>query len=231
MQNSKLLVIDDDPALCQLLKAVFSRVGATVVAAHDGHQGVSMVQEERPDLVILDIRMPHLNGWETCRQIRGISNVPVIMLTALHSDGDIIRGLEAGADDFLSKPFSPSILIARAQAALRREARIVGEKVRVYQSDRLCIDVEQRRVTVQDKSVKLTAKEFKLLVYLVENAGRLLTFDQILDHVWGWEYGGNMDYVHVYISHLRRKLGDDPRQPRYITTEYGAGYRFDPSIS
>jgi DNA-binding response OmpR family regulator len=156
MQNSKLLVIDDDPALCQLLKAVFSRVGVTIVAAHDGHQGVSMVQEERPDLVILDIRMPHLNGWETCRQIRSISNVPIIILTALHSEGDIIRGLEAGADDFLSKPFSPSILIAHAQAALRGEARIPGEEINVFQSKRLCIDVEQWRVAMQVKSVKLT---------------------------------------------------------------------------
>jgi DNA-binding response OmpR family regulator len=125
MQNRKLLVIDDDPALCQLLKAAFSRVGATVVAAHDGYQGVLMLQEEEPDLVILDIRMPYMNGWETCRQIRQISNVPIIILTALHDDSDIVKGLEAGADDFLSKPFSPSILIARAQAALRWEACIL----------------------------------------------------------------------------------------------------------
>jgi DNA-binding response OmpR family regulator len=231
MENRKLLVIDDDPALCQLLKMIFGRAGAIIVAANDAQEGLALLQNERPDLVILDIQMPHMSGWEACRQIRELSQVPIIMLTSLHSDGDVIRGLEAGADDFVSKPFNPSVLVARVQAALRRQARLGDSKPTVYENDHLCINVGQRRVTVHGRAVKLTPKEFKLLVYLVENAGRLLTFDQILSHVWGWEYEGSMDYVHVYVSHLRRKLGDDPRRPRYIVSEHGVGYRFDGFLS
>jgi two-component system, OmpR family, KDP operon response regulator KdpE len=231
MENRKILVIDDDPALCQLLKMAFSRAGAEVIAANDGQEGLTLLQNDRPDLVILDIQMPHMTGWEACRQIRELSKIPIIMLTALRSDADVIRGLEAGADDFVSKPFSPAVLVARAQAALRWHARMLGDKPRVYRNDYLGIDVEQRRVTVHGRPVKLTPKEFKLLAYFVENAGRLLTFNQILNHVWGWNYEGSMDYVHVYVSHLRRKLGDDPRQPRYIITEHGVGYRFEPPFS
>jgi DNA-binding response OmpR family regulator len=120
MQNKKLLVIDDDPHLCRLLEVIFSRLGATVVAAHDGSQGLKMVQQEKPDLIILDIRMPHMDGWEVCRQTRELSSAPVILLTALHSPADVTAAVEAGAADFLSKPFSPSVLVARAQAALAR---------------------------------------------------------------------------------------------------------------
>jgi DNA-binding response OmpR family regulator len=232
MENRKLLVIDDDPALCQLLKMTFKRAGVTsVVVAYDGEEGLALLHAEKPDLVILDIQMPNMTGWETCRQIRELSQVPIIMLTALHGDTDIIRGLEIGADDFVSKPFSPSVLVARVQAALRSGARLSADQAAFYSNDHLSIDVAQRRVTVQGKPVKLTPKEFKLLVYLVENAGRLLTFDQILNHVWGWDYDGSTDYVHVYVSHLRRKLGEDPRRPRYILSEHGVGYRFDPSVS
>jgi DNA-binding response OmpR family regulator len=232
MENRKLLVIDDDPALCQLLKMTFKRAGVTsVVVAYDGEEGLALLHAEKPDLVILDIQMPNMTGWETCRQIRELSQVPIIMLTALHGDTDIIRGLEIGADDFVSKPFSPSVLVARVQAALRSGARLSADQAAFYSNDHLSIDVARRRVTVQGKPVKLTPKEFKLLVYLVENAGRLLTFDQILNHVWGWDYDGSTDYVHVYVSHLRRKLGEDPRRPRYILSEHGVGYRFDPSVS
>jgi two-component system, OmpR family, KDP operon response regulator KdpE len=231
MENSKILVIDDDPALCQLLKMSFGRAGGSVIVANDGQQGLALLQHANPDLIILDIQMPNMSGWETCREIRQLSTVPIIMLTALRADGDIIRGLELGADDFVSKPFNPSVLVARAEAALRSQARRGGGQPSILSHNQFCIDVDQRRVTVDGRVVKLTPKEFKLLTYLVQNTGRLLTFDQILDHVWGWQYEGSMDYVHVYVSHLRRKLGDDPRQPRYIVSEHGVGYRFDPSPS
>lgn len=231
MQNRKVLVIDDDPALCQLLKTTFGRAGGVVTVAGDGQQGLALLQKEKPDLVILDIQMPNMSGWETCRQIRQLSTVPIIMLTALRADGDIIRGLELCADDFVSKPFSPSVLVARAEAALRSQARQGGQQAAILSHNQFCIDVEQRRVTVDGRAVKLTPTEFKLLAYLMRNAGRLLTFDQILDHVWGCQYEGSMDYVHVYVSHLRRKLGDDPGRPRYIISEHGVGYRFDPTHS
>lgn len=166
MHEKKILVIDDDPLIRNLVERTFSKVGAEIASAQDGKQGLRKFYDHRPDLVILDIMMPELDGWETCRQIRFLSDVPLIMLTSLDQDEDIIRGLDAGADDFLSKPFSPNVLVARARAALRRvELTPTGDKPITYQDNYLHVNLDKHLVQVQGKSIKLTAKEFRLLAY------------------------------------------------------------------
>lgn len=231
MKHKKILVIDDDVNLLQSLKFTFARAGAQVFAAVDGREGLHRFYEERPDLVILDVRMPDIDGWETCRQIRMFSTVPIIMLTTLSKEDEIIRGLDTGADDFVTKPFSREVLLARARALLRRaETPAVSENEPAYCDEHLVIDLAVRRVLVAGKPIQLTATEFRLLSYLLRNAGQVLTYRTILDKVWGWEYQDSIDYVHVYLSHLRRKLEADPRNPRYFLNERGVGYRFEKQV-
>jgi two-component system, OmpR family, KDP operon response regulator KdpE len=228
MEQKKILVIDDDVNLLQSIKFTFVRAGADVVTAVDGREGLHRFYEARPDLVILDVRMPDIDGWETCRRIRLFSHVPIIMLTTLNKDEEVIRGLDYGADDFVTKPFSREVLLARARALLRRTdgPGDLGDQL-TYSDDHLYISLEKRRVLVRGEPVQLTATEFRLLAYLLQNAGQVLTHRTILDKVWGWEYQDSVDYVHVYLSHLRRKLEEDPRNPRYLVTERGIGYRFE----
>ena len=227
MHGKKILVIDDDYSLCQMIKFSFNRAGAQVFTAHDGREGLHQFYNHRPDLVVLDVRMPDIDGWEACRQIRMLSNVPIIMLTTLDKDEEIIRGLNFGADDFVTKPFSREVLMARVLALLRRAETPVEIGSPSYRDNYLVIDLEKHLVFVLDKPVQLTATEFRLLAFLFQNAGQILTYQTILDRVWGWEYKDSIDYVHVYLSHLRRKLEEDPRNPRYLLTERGIGYRFE----
>ena len=228
MNDKKILIIDDDVNLGQTIKLTFARVGAEVFTAVDGRDGLRQFYEYRPDLVILDVRMPDINGWETCRQIRLLSNVPIIMLTTLDNDEDVIRGLDYGADDFVTKPFSREILLARARAVLRRSEQLADpEDLQIYNDSYLLIDLRKHRVQVDGQAVQLRSTEFRLLAYLLQNAGQVLTYQNILDKVWGWEYQDSIDYVHVYASHLRRKLEADPRNPCYLLTERGIGYRFE----
>lgn len=228
MNDKKILIIDDDVNLGQTIKLTFARVGAEVFTAVDGRDGLRQFYEYRPDLVILDVRMPDINGWETCRQIRLLSNVPIIMLTTLDNDEDVIRGLDYGADDFVTKPFSRDVLLARARAVLRRSEQLAeSEDQQIYNDSYLLIDIRKHRVQVDGQAVQLSSTEFRLLAYLLQNAGQVLTYQNILDKVWGWEYQDSIDYVHVYVSHLRRKLEADPRNPRYLLTERGIGYRFE----
>lgn len=228
MNDKKILIIDDDVNLGQTIKLTFARTGAEVFTAVDGRDGLRQFYEYRPDLVILDVRMPDINGWETCRQIRLLSNVPIIMLTTLDNDEDVIRGLDYGADDFVTKPFSRDVLLARARAVLRRSEQLAEpEDQQSYNDSYLLIDLRKHRVQVDGQAVQLSSTEFRLLAYLLQNAGQVLTYQNILDKVWGWEYQDSIDYVHVYVSHLRRKLEADPRNPRYLLTERGIGYRFE----
>jgi two-component system KDP operon response regulator KdpE len=172
--------------------------------------------------------MPGMNGFEVCERIRQVSDTPLIMLTALNHEQEMLRGLEAGADDFLSKPFNADILLARAKTVLRRSEHLKAPSDQFnYDNGHLSIDVARRDVLINNKRIKLTPVEFRLLTYLARNAGKVLTFEQILTNVWGNEYRGSMDYVHVYISHLRRKLGEDTKTPRYILTLHGIGYIFE----
>ena len=228
MENKTVLIIDDDVNLCQIVKFAFTRAGAQVYTALNGREGLREFYEHRPDLVLLDIRMPDMDGWETCRQIRLLSNIPIIMLTTMNQDGEIVQGLNHGADDFVTKPFSHEVLMARARAVLRRaDAPTFGEQSTDYHDSYLAVDLKTRRVFVRGEPVKLTATEFRLLSYLLDNADRILTYEIILNNVWGEEYQQSIDYVHVYLSHLRRKLEEDPRRPRYLMTEHGVGYRFE----
>lgn len=232
MENKRILVVDDDPALLPLVEYTFAKEGYDVYTASDGRQALREFFAQRPDLVILDIMMPGMDGWETCRRIREVSDVPVLMLTARGQDEDIIHGLELGADDYMTKPFSIKVLLARARAVLRRAALPppdYGEPT-TYGDDYLTVDLKERRVTVKGEPVKLTPTEYRLLAYLVQNAGQVLTFQQILQNVWGWEYQDDLDYVRVYVWHLRQKLEEDPKNPRYILTELGAGYRFEKAV-
>lgn len=228
MEDKKILVIDDDHNLVQMIKLTFARAGAEVYTAIDGRDGLRQFYEHRPDLVILDVRMPDIDGWETCRQIRLLSDVPIIMLTTMDKEEDVLRGFDFGADDFVTKPFSRDVLLARARAVIRR-VELLNETAdqSVYSDEYLSVDLHRRRVIVDGKPAQLTATEYRLLTYLMQNAGQILTYQNILDKVWGWEYQDSIDYVHVYISHLRKKLEVDPRNPHYVLTERGVGYRFE----
>jgi two-component system alkaline phosphatase synthesis response regulator PhoP len=231
MFGKKILIVDDDNELLQLVSVIFKKAGAQVVTANDGIDGVSKFFTYHPDLIILDIVMAGNNGFDICRRIRQVSNDPLIMLTALNDEQDMLKGLAAGADDFLTKPFKPEILLARARTVLRRSRHSNGHNGNSdsfsYNDGHLSIHIESHEVLIGHKRIKLTPMEFRLLVYLARNAGKLLTFEKILGNVWGNEYQGSMEHVHVYISHLRRKLEEDTKNPRYIRTVYGIGYIFE----
>ena len=222
------MVVDDDAHIRELTAHIFAKSGGQVYSASDGNEGLRQFYAHRPHLVILDIMMPNLDGWQVCTQIRLLSDVPIIMLTALGQDEHTIRGLDCGAVDYVTKPFSPKVLAARARAALRQATQAAEtHQPASYSDDYLTIDLSQRRVLVRGELVCLTATEYRLLAYLVQNAGRVLTFRQILEKVWGWEYQDSVEYVHVYISHLRKKLEEDPKLPAYLLTEHRVGYRFE----
>lgn len=231
LKGKRILIVDDNDGLCEVVSLIFEETGAHIYTAQNGRDGLKRFFEHRPHLVILDIMLPDIDGWEVCRQIRLLADTPVLMLTTLDEDNAVIRGLDLGADDFLSKPFNMDVLVARSCALLRRASSTPKPAQSLaYNDEYLTVDLQKRRVLVRGESVKLTATEFQLLAYLVQNAGRVLTYEQILDHVWGPEYRGSPDYVHVYVSHLRRKLEEDPRQPRYLQTEHGVGYRFEKAL-
>ena len=225
IEGKTILVIDDDPSICDLVERTLVRAGARVYSALDGEDGLRQFDACRPDLVILDIMMPAPNGFEVCSRIVRRSQVPVIFLTALGQDQDVVRGLELGAVDYIVKPFSPKVLTARAGAALRRVVSAAEGEARVVPDNGfLTIDVEQRAVWARGKRIHLTPTEYRLLAYLLNNPDRLVPADEILQHIWGPEYGESANYVHVYISRLRSKLEPDPQQPQYLRSEHGAGY-------
>jgi len=191
-------------------------------------EGLTQFYACRPDLVILDVMMPDIDGWDTCARLRQISDVPILMLSALGGDGHIVRGLRCGADDYVGKPFTTDVLLARIEALLRRAASSsYPERPLAYCDDYLSIEMDKRRVLVRGEPVKLTAKEYQLLTYLLRNAGRILSAEQILEKIWGWEYRDHAEYLYVYISNLRKKLEENAKQPRYLRNESGLGYWFE----
>ncbi len=226
---NKILIVDDDPMLSELIGYNLESEGYAIVRAQDGREGLAKFETEQPDLVILDVSMPKLNGWEVCERIRAVSDTPVMMLTAQGREEDIVRGLDLGADDYLTKPFQVRVLLARIRAALRRAHLSPEPEPEVtYADDYLVIDLADRRVTVDGEITKLTPTEYKLLAFLVENKGRILTFRQILENVWGFEYIDDIDYLRVYIWHLRKKIEQDSKNPVYLLNELSTGYRFVP---
>jgi two-component system KDP operon response regulator KdpE len=229
MRGKKVLIIDDDADLLVYMKALLSDAGAEVYAASSGREGLGQLGACQPDLVLLDVVMPAMNGWETCRRIRRVSDAPVIFLTAASQDEDIVRGLDAGAIGYVTKPFSPDVLLARARAAVRGvEPTLAKRRIVSYDDGYLRADLGERQVCVDGQAVRLTSTEYKLFAFLLEHAGQVLTHEQILGRVWGWGYEDSTDYVHVYVSHLRRKLEPDPRRPKYLATVRRVGYRFEP---
>lgn len=226
----KVLTIDDDPVLLNLVDRVLSQQGFEVLKAGDGPEGLRLLFAERPEIVLLDVVIPKMDGWQVCQRIREISDVPIIMLTGKRkAEADIVRGLDYGADEYLLKPVGNRELVARVRAALRRVElpAPVGKRGQLtYTDDFLAVDIAERRIMVKGERVKLTPREFRLFAFLVEAPGHILTHRQLLEKVWGWEYTDDLDYVRIYISHLRQKIEPDPPRPRYIITEPGVGYYF-----
>ncbi len=223
-----VLVVDDEPRMTRFIRMNLELEGYYVIEAHDGIQALDRVRTELPDLVILDVMMPELDGFETLRMLREISNVPVIMLTVRDEEEDKVRGLELGADDYVTKPFSARELASRVRAVLRRAQGPTGPEESVLEIDeRLSIDFNKREVIVEGESMHLRPTEFRLLYHLVENAGWVVPHETLLSKVWGYEYGEDeIQNLRLYISYLRKKIEPDPSNPRYIFTEIGTGYRF-----
>lgn len=225
----KLLVVDDAPEVIEAVTLSFNLQWreTDVVGACDGEQALDLVERGCPDLVLLDIAMPGIDGYETLRRIRLFSDVPVIMLTAKDGVLDKVKGLELGADDYITKPFDHLELLARVKAVLRRlDMPQPASRAPSFLSGDLSVDFATRQVRLREDAVPLTPIEYKLLYHLVRNAGRVLPHETLLAKVWGREYLDEIDYLRVYVRRLRRKLEDDPEQPQYILTERGLGYRF-----
>jgi two-component system KDP operon response regulator KdpE len=223
-----LLVVDDDQTLLEALKLYLEREGYQVATAAGGKESLRRFYETRPDLVILDIMMPRMDGWQVCERIREMSDVPIIMLTARTQEDDRVRGLTMGADDYVAKPFSMRELGARVDAVLRRwqSSQQPRREGMLYADGYLVIDAERTEVRCAGRRVDLTATEQQLLFFLARNRGRLLTARQILTNVWGFEYVEETAYVRLYIWRVRQKIEPTPESPRYILTEHGMGYRF-----
>jgi len=228
--EKKILIVDDEPAFVRLVEQVLTHKGYEVLQAGNGQEALRLLFNHRPDLVLLDVVMPKMDGWQTLNRIRDVTDIPVIMLTGKQvTERDIVHGLDYGADDYLLKPVGNRELVARVKAALRRAELPSSLETRreiTYNDDFLSVNINERKVIVNGKRVKLTPREFRLLALLVENAGYILTHKQILEKVWGWEYTDDLDYVRIYISHLRQKIEPAPALPRYILTEPGVGYSF-----
>jgi DNA-binding response OmpR family regulator len=222
---NKVLVIDDDTDLLRLLRLGLEQEGYEVLTAVDGSQGLRTAFANHPDLIILDVMMPGMNGLETCQRLRELSDVPIIMLTAKASEGDVVKGLKLGADDYITKPFALAEVIARVQACLRRaESADSSIESAILASGVLTIDFARRKVSVRGTHVDLTPTEFRLLSYLARNRGRVVPHRTLLQEVWGPEYGDELDYLRLYVSYLRRKIESDPADPEIIKTAWGEGY-------
>jgi DNA-binding response OmpR family regulator len=222
-----ILVIDDDKTMLRLLQDALGKAGFQVILASNGIDGLQELYARQPDLVLLDVMMPRMDGWEALARIRQLSRVPVIMLTAKDAENDKVRGFQLGVDDYVTKPFSFAELIARSTAVLRRmRTTSPALKNKRYSSGDLVIDIDAHRVSKSGNLVELTPTEFRLLETLAEHAGRVLTHEQLLEQVWGYDGGEDTGYIKRYIWYLRQKLEDDPTNPQHILTERGFGYSF-----
>jgi DNA-binding response OmpR family regulator len=222
-----ILVIDDEPRIVNVIRMDFELEGFEVLGASTPQEGLRKLTDHLPDAVILDVMLPEMDGYEVLREIRRVSTVPVIMLTVRADEADKVRGLELGADDYVTKPFSQRELLSRVKAVLRRaELPAPPRRARLVVDDRLTIDFDRREVVVEGTPVPLRPTEYRLLYHLVANAGRVLTHETLLAKVWGHEYRDEDQYVRLYVTYLRQKIERDPRHPEYILNERGLGYRF-----
>jgi DNA-binding response OmpR family regulator len=228
MNPPRALVIDDDPDIRGLVAELLERAGLSVEQAEDGRAGLRCLHRQPPDVVVLDVSMPELDGWQTLERIRDLSDVPVLMLTARGAELERVRGLQAGADDYVVKPFGRQELVARVQALLRRGGRDAAEQQESYADGRLTIDFAQRAVTFDGTDVSLTPLEFKLIAAFVRHPRQVLSREQLLELVWGDAYGVSGDQVKLYVGYLRRKLAPDDPAAVPIETVRGFGYRYRP---
>jgi DNA-binding response OmpR family regulator len=225
--KTRVLVVDDEPRYVWGTKVNLESRGYEVLTAHDGKTALELVASENPDLVVLDVKMPGLSGWEVCERVRQFSMVPIIMLTALAEDVDKVKGLELGADDYVTKPFSTAELLARVQAVLRRVELAERQNAPpAFETDDLRIDFVRQQVFVHNQEISLTSIEYRLLCELVKQPGRVLVPDYLLERVWGLGYEGENNLLRQAIYRLRQKIEPDPNSPRYIQTKRGIGYTF-----
>ena len=226
--TARILVIEDDPGIARIIALYLEQDGCAVALAADGAAGLRQAQESPPDLIVLDLMLPRLDGMSICRALRAASDVPIIMVTARAAETDRLAGLDAGADDYIVKPFSPRELAARVRAVLRRTARrnAAPPPAASLEYDGIAIDLNTRTVRVGDRKPALTPTEFRLLALLAEQPGRIFTRDQIINGAFGYDYDGFDRTVDVHIANLRRKIEPDGRKPRYVQTVHGVGYRF-----
>ncbi len=217
IMNKKILVVDDEERMLRFIRLNLEHDGFNVIEAVKGHEALDKMRTGMPDLILLDVMLPDLDGFEVLKMVREISSIPIIMLTAKGEEDDRVKGLELGADDYVTKPFSPRELVSRVKAVLRRVEAEGGDDEEVIEvDDRLKIDFNRREIWVEGKLVKLRPTEYRLLYHLVQNAGWVLTYDQILSRVWGYEYRDEPHYVRLYINYLRQKLEKNPTKPKYI---------------
>jgi len=226
MSGAKILVVDDEPQIRRMMRATLSSSGHQVDEARTGEEALEKFRDFLPDLVLLDLNMPGMGGLEACRAMRSGSDVPIIILTVRNAEREKVEALDAGADDYVCKPFSMQELLARIRAALRRAPASAESGPQGFNSQDLDIDFKGRRVRVKDKNVRLTPKEFELLRHLVMRGGKPVPHRELLQAVWGPDYGDETDYLRVFINHLRKKIEPNPAHPKYILTEPWIGYRF-----
>jgi len=227
IHRPRILIVDDEPGVITTLKVALEANGFETITALDGNEALKIMDKELPDLMILDIIMPGMDGFEVCRRVRHQSQIPIIMLSARHSEEDKVRCLDLGSDDYIAKPFGMRELIARVKAALRRTNEFGAATVEsLFTCSNISIDFAQRKVTVDGNTVNLTPTEYSLLRELVLNKDKVLTHNQLLERVWGADYGQEREYLRVFIGRLRSKLEHDPSQPKHIVTLPGIGYKF-----
>lgn len=228
MVGKNILVVDDEQKIRELITLYLHREGFTVWQASNGKEALSALKAKDYDLIVLDIMMPDLDGWEVCRQIRKNSNVPIIMLTARGDEIDRVLGLELGADDYIVKPFSPREMIARVKAVLRRSSIVEQQKTAdKLEINDLVIDMAAREVFVNNHLVALTPKEFDLICFLAQHPGQAFTREQLLQQVWGYDFYGDLRTVDTHVNRLREKLAKDGHKQQYIATVWGVGYKFE----
>jgi len=223
MEQPMIVVVDDEPDVAQLLSLQLTMDGYRVQVAHDGPTAIQLTRAINPDLIILDVAMPNMDGYTVCRNVREFSNAPILMLTAYNQDHQVVSGLDSGADDYVAKPYSPNQLLARVRALLRRVPPL--RTVISAGDGAMLLDRQRRELKVKDQVVDLTPTEYQLLILLAENVGQVVPHEKLLSSIWGSGKESDHDSLKVYIWHLRRKLEENPRQPKLLLTEWGIGYR------
>lgn len=225
-KNPLILLIDDEPQILRALKTILGSAHFRVISAVTGEEGIALAATQSPDVIILDLTLPDLDGVQVCEQIREWSKIPIIVLSVRDGERDKVLALDKGADDYLTKPFNIEELLARIRVALRHSTQSLGNRETIIRAGPLTVDLARHVVLLNDEEIKLTATEFKLLAYLAANADRVLTHQSILTHVWGFEESDHVEYLRVYIGQLRRKIEVEADNPRILITDSGIGYRF-----